>query len=180
MSVSTVSPWNSTNRVITTLPERLNFGRLLRNPVLALAFGFGAGLFPRAPGTVGTLLALPIWYACSGWSTTAYLALVCLLAAVGVLICHRATQILGVHDHPGIVFDEIVGYLLALAVVPRSFLWLAVSFIVFRFFDIVKPWPIGTLDRRVGGGLGVMLDDLVAGLMTAIVVLLLVRAIPLF
>ena len=149
--------------------------QILRSPVLAAAFGFGTGLSPKAPGTVGTLLAIPLWWLSSGLGTIPYLMLAAIGFIVGLWVCGRAISILGQHDHPGIVIDEIVGYFTALVVVPVDVRWLVLSFVLFRFFDIVKPWPIGWLDRRVGGGFGVMLDDLVAGLFTALVMLVVIR-----
>lgn len=144
---------------------------IFRSPVLATAFGFGAGLSPKAPGTVGTLLAIPLWWLSSGLGTIPYLTLAAVGFIVGIWVCGRALSLLGQHDHPGIVIDEVSGYFTALVVVPLDIRWLALSFVLFRFFDIIKPWPIGWLDRRVGGGFGVMLDDLVAGLFTALVLL---------
>jgi phosphatidylglycerophosphatase A len=93
-----------------------------------------------------------------------YLALTALLFLLGVWLCERTSRDLGVHDHAGIVWDEWVGLLVTLWLLPPGWLWLLLGFLLFRLFDILKPWPIGWLDRRVGGGLGIMLDDLVAGL----------------
>lgn len=104
-----------------------------------------------------------------------YLVLTILAFAFGVWICERAMLILGEHDHRGIVVDEIVGYFAALAFVPTGLWWVILSFFLFRLFDIVKPWPINWLDRRVPGGFGVMVDDLAAGAYTAIVIVLLSR-----
>lgn len=143
----------------------------LRNPVLLIAFGFGAGLAPAAPGTWGTLLAVPLWWMFSGIGIPLYLLLAAAAFVAGIWICGRASAALGEHDHAGIVIDEVVGYFAALAVVPADPVWLVLSFVVFRAFDILKPWPIGWLDRRVGGGLGIMVDDLIAGLYTVAVLL---------
>jgi phosphatidylglycerophosphatase A len=143
--------------------------RTLRDPIHFLAFGFGSGLVPRAPGTAGSLvglvaawwlLELPFW-----WQVAAVAAVI----AVGVLVCGESARRLGRHDHPGIVFDEIAGVLLtALALPERSVLWLALLFVFFRFFDIAKPWPIRDVDHRLGGGLGIMLDDLMAAVYAAL------------
>ncbi len=134
-----------------------------------LALGFGAGLSPVAPGTAGSLAALPLAFVLKHLSCPWY-ALV-LLAAVGLGIwaCDRAGRALGVADHRAIVWDEFCGLWLALALVPNRWPWLAAGFLLFRFFDIVKPWPAGEIDRRCKNGAGVMLDDLVAGLWTLIV-----------
>ena len=136
-----------------------------------MAFGLGAGLVPKIPGTVGTLLAVPLWWLLSGKGAFSYLVITVCIFLLGIWICNRAMDKLGQRDHPEIVFDEIVGYLLALVTVPVSAGWLLLSFVLFRFFDIVKPWPINWLDQRVHGGFGVMLDDLAAGVYTAGIIL---------
>ncbi|MCW9078836.1 MAG: phosphatidylglycerophosphatase A [Gammaproteobacteria bacterium] len=132
-----------------------------------LAFGMGAGCSPKAPGTMGTLLAVAIYLPLSRLSLPVYAAVLLVVILVGIWLCDKAARELGVHDHPGIVWDEIAGYLLTMLAAPAGWLWVVVGFALFRLFDIWKPWPIGWLDRRVGGGLGIMLDDLVAGLFAA-------------
>ena len=144
-----------------------SFRDLLHRPAHFLAFGFGSGLFPRAPGTAGTLVAAPLAFLARDFQLNVFLALTAMLFVAGVWLCGRTADDLGVHDHSGIVWDEIVGYLVAVAWVPREGLWLVAGFVLFRLFDIWKPWPISTLDRRVKGGLGIMLDDLLAGLAAA-------------
>jgi phosphatidylglycerophosphatase A len=141
--------------------------RLLRNPLGLLAFGFGSGLVPVAPGTAGTLAALPLYLLLRQLPSEAYVAMVALLFLLGLPVCGHAARRLGVHDHPAIVWDEIVGYLAAMTYAPPGALWMAAGFALFRFFDILKPWPIRWCDRRVGGGFGIMLDDLLAGAFTA-------------
>jgi phosphatidylglycerophosphatase A len=135
----------------------------LRRPLHLLAFGFGAGLSPRAPGTMGTLVAVPLYLLVSLLPLWGYLAVTAVVAVAGVWICGWSAARLGVHDHPGIVWDEIAGYLVTMILAPAGLAWVLAGFVLFRLFDILKPWPIGWLDRRVGGGLGIMLDDLVAG-----------------
>ena len=135
----------------------------LRHPVHLLAFGFGAGLSPLAPGTAGTLVAVPVYLGLSLLPSWGYLLATALVIAAGVVICGWSARRLGVHDHPGIVWDEIAGYLVTMAWAPAGPLWVLAGFILFRLFDILKPWPIGWLDRRVGGGTGIMLDDVAAG-----------------
>ena len=139
--------------------------KLLLHPVDLLAFGFGSGLVPHAPGTAGTLLAVPLYYLLQlfSLSLTSYLVLLGILFLAGIPICAHAARRLEVHDHPGIVWDEIVGYLLTMTFAPPGWLWVVLGFVLFRFFDIVKPWPIRWLDRKVGGGFGIMVDDLLAG-----------------
>jgi len=135
----------------------------MRNPVHLLAFGFGSGLVPRAPGTVGTLAAVPLWYALIQLPFWGYVLATLCVIAIGPWLCGRASRDLGVHDHGGIVWDEFAGFLLTMLFVPPSLLALVLGFMLFRLFDILKPWPIGWLDRRVQGGTGIMLDDLLAG-----------------
>jgi phosphatidylglycerophosphatase A len=140
----------------------------LANPVHLLAFGFGTGCSPKAPGTVGTLLAVGLYLPLSLLSLPAYLAVVFAVSAVGIWLCGRAARDLGVHDHPGIVWDEIAGYLVTMIAAPAGWFWIVAGFVLFRLFDIWKPWPIRWFDRQVGGGLGIMLDDLVAGAFAAL------------
>lgn len=134
----------------------------MKNPVHFLAFGFGSGLSPWAPGTVGTLAALPIWYLLAQLPLWGYLLGTLIVIAVGPYICGRTSRDLGVHDHSGIVWDEIAGFLLTMVLVPVSLVAALAGFVLFRFFDILKPWPIGWLDKHVHGGTGIMLDDLLA------------------
>ncbi|HLF95975.1 MAG TPA: phosphatidylglycerophosphatase A [Methylococcaceae bacterium] len=141
----------------------------LKDPVLFLALGFGSGLSPKAPGTLGTLAALPVYYLLSDLPLGVYLLTVAVLAVGGVWLCGQAAQRLGVHDHPGIVWDEIVGLLLTMAGSEASVASVLAGFALFRLFDILKPWPIGWCDRHVEGGLGIMLDDLLAGAAAALV-----------
>jgi phosphatidylglycerophosphatase A len=136
-----------------------------RSPVQFLAFGFGSGLSPIAPGTAGTLAAVPLYLALSQLSLPLFSCVLLLAAGAGVWICGTASRQLGTHDHPGIVWDEFVGFWLAMWALPPAWPWVIAGFLLFRLFDILKPWPVGFLDRRVGGGLGIMLDDLAAGLM---------------
>lgn len=138
------------------------------DPVHCLAFGFGLGLSPRAPGTVGTLAALPLILVSAAWPFWAQLALVAVVTVAGVWICGVSAARLGSHDHPGIVWDEIAGWLLTMLLVPLNPATLVAGFLLFRLFDIVKPWPIAWLDQKVAGGLGIMLDDVIAGIMAAL------------
>ena len=136
----------------------------LRKPSHLLAFGFGSGLAPYAPGTFGTLVGIPFFMLVSAVSLPIYLVLTALMFLVGVVVCERCSRDLGVHDHGGIVWDEIVGFLVTMIAVPLEWHWLLSGFLLFRFFDILKPWPIRWFDRHVSGGFGIMLDDVIAGL----------------
>lgn len=144
---------------------------VFRDPVHFLAFGFGAGLAPGAPGTWGTLVAVPIWLAIAELDLPLRFAAVVLVCLAGFWLCGESARRLGEHDHPGIVWDEIAGFLLAMLAAPAGWAWLVAGFCLFRLFDIWKPWPIRDLDRGLGGGLGIMMDDLVAGLFAAAVML---------
>lgn len=117
-----------------------------------------------APGTFGTLVGIPLYLLLQNLPLVGYLAVTAALFALGVWLCHVTTHDLGVHDHPGIVWDEIVGYLVAMTAAPVGWLWLLAGFGLFRLFDVWKPWPIHLIDRHVSGGMGVMVDDIVAGL----------------
>lgn len=136
----------------------------LRKPHQLLALGFGAGLLKPAPGTWGTLAAVPFYLLMAQLSTVGYIALTVLACVVGVWICHRCAQDVGVHDHSSIVWDEFAGFFVTMILIEPTAFNIALGFALFRFFDIVKPWPISWLDRKVHGGLGIMLDDIVAGL----------------
>jgi phosphatidylglycerophosphatase A len=134
-----------------------------------IALGGGLGLVPKAPGTFGTLLGIALLFLMPA-NLVAYGVVVVLLFALGVWCCDACAKNLGVHDHPGIVWDEVVGYLITMMAVPKTFLWVVVGFAVFRFFDILKPWPIGWVDKHVHGGLGIMLDDVLAAVFSLIVI----------
>ena len=145
----------------------------MKNPVHFLAFGFGTGLAPKAPGTVGTLAALPIWYLLAQLPLWGYLLGTAIVIAVGPWLCGRTSRDLGVHDHSGIVWDEIAGFLVTMILVPVSIATAIAGFLLFRFFDVIKPWPIGWLDKHVHGGTGIMVDDLLAAVYAAILLQLL-------
>jgi len=134
-----------------------------RRPHHWLAFGFGAGLAPWAPGTAGTLAAIPLYLLLERLSPWVYLLILVALFLLGLWACGKTAQELGGGDPGAIVWDEILGYLVTMALAPSGWTWILLGLVLFRFFDILKPWPIGPLDRRVTGGLGILLDDLVAG-----------------
>ena len=145
-------------------PARPSSITLIRRPMLLCALGFGAGLAPKAPGTFGTLVAIPIIVLLAQFSYWLLPLVTLIFLVAGIYICSDASKYFGVHDHSSIVWDEIVGYMITLSFVPLSFETIIIGFILFRLFDIVKPWPISWLDRRVDGAWGIMLDDVVAGL----------------
>ncbi len=150
--------------------------RMLLNPVHCLSLGFGSGMAPWAPGTFGTLVGVPIYLVFShSLSLLPYLLVITAMGVVGVALCGATAQRLGVHDHPGIVWDEIVGFLITMIAAPPGWIWILLGFGLFRVFDIWKPWPIRSLDRGISGGGGIMVDDVVAGLYALAVLQVLVH-----
>jgi phosphatidylglycerophosphatase A len=143
--------------VISTPPR--SFGRRL---AYFLASGFGAGWAPKAPGTFGTLVAVPVYFFLSAQGLVVYVSTVVAMFVLGVWVCDIAGHDIG-DDAPSIVWDEIVGYLIAMFMVPSGWQWVLGGFVLFRLFDVLKPFPIGAIERRVHGGLGTMLDDALAG-----------------
>lgn len=141
----------------------------LKDPIQFFALGFGTGLAPKAPGTFGTIAALPILWLLADVTLPYYLVVTFLFSIAGIFICDYTAKRVGVHDHPAIVWDEVVGYLITMILTPISLTTLVAGFLLFRFFDILKPWPISWLDKHCHGGLGIMLDDIVAGLMALVV-----------
>ncbi|MGM0449955.1 MAG: phosphatidylglycerophosphatase A family protein [Pseudomonadota bacterium] len=136
---------------------------LLGDPGHSLALGLGSGCVRKAPGTWGTLAGLLLYSLLFWLPSPIYLSVLVVAFVAGIYLCERTARALGVHDHPAIVWDEFVGIWLTLALQPTGLVWLLVAFVTFRVFDIIKPWPIGWLDRRMPGGLGIMIDDVVAG-----------------
>ena len=136
----------------------------MKNPIHILAFGFGSGLVPKAPGTAGTLAAIIPWLWFSQLSLLNYSIILIFSSLLGVYLCGKTSKDLGVHDHSGIVWDEFCGFWLTMIAVPAAWQWLVIGFVLFRFFDIVKPWPISWLDKKLSSGFGIMIDDIVAGI----------------
>ncbi|MFK7793728.1 MAG: phosphatidylglycerophosphatase A [Gammaproteobacteria bacterium] len=137
---------------------------ILSNPIHLIAFGFGSGLAPKAPGTFGTLVAIPLYLLLEPLSLINFLLVVTLLSLFSFYIAGKSAEILGIHDHGGIVIDEICGYLITMTLAPAGWQWIIIGFVLFRIFDIWKPWPINYLDKKVSGGVGIVLDDLMAGI----------------
>lgn len=138
--------------------------RILRDPVHLVAFGFGTGLSPYAPGTFGTLVGIPFVLLMAPLGLAAQLGVVFVGFLLGIYVCGESARRLGVHDHGGIVWDEVVGYAVTMLAVPAEPLWMLAGFALFRLFDIWKPWPIREADHSLKGGLGIMLDDVLAGI----------------
>ncbi|TXH68603.1 MAG: phosphatidylglycerophosphatase A [Thiothrix sp.] len=142
---------------------------VFRSPIHLLAFGFGSGLSPVAPGTVGTLAAIPLYLILSLFPSWFYLLMVFFAFIVGIWICGESAKQLGEHDYGGIVWDEFVGFWITMIAAPSGLLWVIAGFIIFRIFDIWKPWPIYVADHKIHGGLGIMLDDVLAGIYSLMV-----------
>ena len=145
-------------------PPRPDLRFLLSSPAAFLALGGGTGLVPKAPGTAGSLLAIPLvlilQLAPFGWQVGVWVTMV----VAGVSLCDRIGRTLGDPDHGAIVWDEICGQAIVLLLAPPGFGWMLVGLLAFRLFDIVKPWPIHIIDRRMPNGLGAMGDDLLAAI----------------
>ena len=144
---------------------------LMRDPVHLVAFGFGSGLSPWAPGTFGTLIAVPIVLFVMQFGFAVHLAFAILAAIFGIYVCGESARRLGVHDHPGIVWDEITGFAVTMLTVPANLYSVVAGFALFRLLDIWKPWPIREADHSLHGGLGIMLDDVIAGIFAAAILL---------
>lgn len=149
--------------------SKLTPQQIMSDPVLFLAFGFGSGLVKKAPGTMGTLAAIPVYLLCVQFNFWLYSLLTLVAMVVGVWICDVAAKKLDEHDFGGIVWDEVAGYLITMWFVPFSWSALIAGFVLFRFFDIVKPQPIKWIDAKVEGGFGIMLDDVLAGIFAGLV-----------
>ena len=180
-------------------PPRPTYAHLLRHPIHCLSLGLGSGLAPNAPGTFGTLAAIVPYLLIALLPLWGQLVVIVLGFGFGIYCCHRTAAAMGVHDHPAIVWDEFVGFwvtMLALPLFQLTFgqakydwtgtmrfdqaqwgaiplsdmlLYVVLGFVLFRFFDILKPWPIRWIDCRIHGGFGIMLDDLLAGIYSALV-----------
>lgn len=144
----------------------------LRNPWHLLATGFGSGLAPYIPGTVGSLAAIPFGILFAYYLPTEIFSLVIAFSiCLGIYICGRTAKDMGTHDHGSIVWDEFVGMWITMLVLPiLNWQWVLAAFLLFRFFDMLKPWPIRWFDRNLHGGLGIMVDDIVAGVVVAVII----------
>ncbi len=154
----------------TTARAKIKSTELFRisDPIHFLALGFGSGLAAKAPGTFGTLAAIPVFFLLSLLPLSGYLIVTAIFSLAGIYICDKAAKDAGVHDHGAIVWDEIVGFLITMILVPITWQSVVVGFILFRLFDIFKPWPISFIDKKCHGGLGIMLDDILAGIFSLI------------
>ena len=153
----------------------------LKNPWHLLATGFGSGLSPIIPGTMGTLASIPLYLLLVQLPFPAYIVAVVMSCIIGIKICQVTSDDMGVHDHGSIVWDEFAGFWITMSLVPMlniptdDWKWLFTGFVLFRFYDMVKPWPIGWLDQRIHGGWGIMIDDIVAGIVSSVCLQLLIH-----
>ncbi len=156
---------------MTISPNKPDWRFLLRHPAHFLAFGLGSGLSPVAPGTAGSLAAIPL-YLLLAWALPMpwLLGAVAVAFLAGIWFCDVAGKSLGVADHGGIVWDEIAAMWLILAFTPLSWEWYTAAFLLFRLFDVWKPFPIRVIDERTTGGFGVMLDDLLAAVYALVII----------
>jgi len=152
--------------------------RLMAHPAGWIATALGAGLSPKAPGTAGSLVALlPWWFVLRDAPPSVYLAVLIAGFVLGVWACGVCDRRLGMHDQGALVWDEVIGMWITLFAAPPQWWWMVAGFALFRLFDIWKPWPVSWADRRVHGGLGVMLDDVVAGVYALVILQLVALAL---
>lgn len=158
--------------------SRLNFSELLKRPTCLLGLGFGAGLAPKAPGTFGTLAAIPFYLLMQSLPLISYISVVILAFIAGIWICETSARWLQKDDPSAIVWDEFVGFWITMIAAPPNWQWIVLGFVLFRFFDILKPWPINLVDKTIHGGLGIMIDDVIAGIFSFIVMQWLYHVFP--
>jgi phosphatidylglycerophosphatase A len=158
---------------MTTSPK-VTFVELLKRPACFLAYGFGSGLAPNAPGTFGTMAAIPIYLLMEDLALWLYLAITLTALVAGIWICQQAVNWIKQDDPSAVVWDEIVGYMVTMIAAPTGWQWVLIGFVLFRFFDILKPWPISWFDKNLHGGLGIMVDDVIAGVFAYGSILLLI------
>ncbi len=140
-----------------------------RNPIHFIAFGFGTGAIPFAPGTFGTLIAIPFYLLMQSLAPLTYLGITLLITIMSIWICNKTSNDIGVEDHQGMCLDEIVGFIVTMFYAPHGWQWILLGFLLFRLFDIWKPWPIRLVDQQIHGGFGMILDDVLAGIASCII-----------
>ncbi len=152
------------------MPRQLSAREVFSNPILLLAYGFGSGLVPKAPGTAGTVVGVLVYLLLQPAPLWLYWLVTLMLFAAGIFLCGYSARVMDIKDPGAANWDEIVGYLCTMGFAPHGWLWVILGFVLFRFFDILKPWPIRWFDRRFHGGLGIMLDDVVAAIPAAVII----------
>lgn len=141
-----------------------------QNPLYFIAFGFGSGAIPFAPGTFGTLFAIPFYLILSHLPLFWYLIIVGIVIIASSWVCHKISAETNTNDHPGMCIDEFAGFFVTMINAPLGCIWVIIGFILFRFFDIIKPWPIRWLDKNIHGGIGMVLDDVAAGIAAMLII----------
>jgi phosphatidylglycerophosphatase A len=141
-----------------------------QDPFYFIAFGLGSGAMPFAPGTFGTLMAIPFYLVLQSLPVALYLLFTLSFIAFSSWISDRISKDIHVHDHPGMCIDEFAGFFVTMIHAPQSLPWIILGFLLFRLFDIWKPWPIRVLDEKIHGGFGMVLDDVVAGIFSMVVI----------
>ncbi len=166
--ISIFNKLQSRSKPSSDIPEEV-----WQNPLYFFTFGFGSGAMPFAPGTFGTLLAIPFYLLLQPLPLTGYLTFVIIFIIVSSWACDVVSRKIRTHDHPGMCIDEFAGFFVTMIHAPQGFIWVTLGFVLFRLFDIWKPWPIHFIDEYVHGGFGMVLDDIVAGLFAMIIIQLL-------
>lgn len=144
--------------------------KVWRDPLFFIAFGLGSGAMPFAPGTFGTLMAIPFYLLFRPLSLYAYLIFVIVFIILSSLLCARISRKIKVDDHPGMCIDEFAGFFVTMINAPHGFWWIVLGFVLFRLFDIWKPWPIYIVDKKIHGGFGMVLDDVLAGIYACVII----------
>ena len=142
---------------------------IVKKPAVLLACGLGSGLVPKAPGTFGTLAAIPLYLVMQPLGLLSYLLLTAIFFVLGIWLSNQAIKVFNRDDPSEVVWDEVVGFLVTMVAAPAGWQWLVLGFVLFRIFDIWKPWPVRLADHKLHGGLGIMLDDVIAGIYALIV-----------
>jgi len=146
-----------------------------QNPLYFIAFGLGSGAIPIAPGTFGTIFAIPFYLLLQPLSFVFYLVFVFIFCIFSMWLCHRISRDIQIHDHPGMCIDEFAGFFVTMIAAPIGWQWIVIGFLLFRLFDIWKPWPIRFIDEKIPGGIGMVLDDILAGIFSCIIIQILAR-----
>ncbi len=152
-----------------TISVKPTLSDVIKRPAVLLACGLGSGLIPKAPGTFGTLAAIPLFLWMQHLALLSYLLITAAFFALGIWISAEAIKLFRCDDPSEVVWDEVVGFLITMIAAPTGWQWLILGFVLFRIFDIWKPWPVNLADQKLHGGLGIMLDDVIAGVYALIV-----------
>lgn len=169
--------WRKTNKLMKKYIRFETPDAVWRNPLYFIAFGFGSGAMPFAPGTFGTLMAIPFYLLLRPLPLVYYIIFIVAFIAFSMWLSNKLSREINVHDHPGMCIDEFAGYFVTMINAPAGWEWVLLGFALFRFFDIVKPWPISFIDEKVHGGIGMILDDVLAGLASFAIIQLIIRFI---